>query len=215
MKPLCSLYETSLCSLYAPLQVGSSNAINVLLRPVPLEYRLLVQEAKTALEVLMQLLALASGLCFLCRFSLWLYLRTLHQHAYRAMVSAKAHLLETKTTRGGKGNRPKIARCHTADLLAGIRMGGRLHARGHNFRQLTGSLVIDQTDDCEGSSTHSSERCEYLPVMDSLHTSTRCDDYSSSCNDSSRREDSIPDATQRRTHSSRSDDLSNLDRVML
>ena len=50
----------------------------VMIRPLAQEYKLEVTRIHSFIELVAQLLAVASGFSFLCRFLLWFYLRTIH-----------------------------------------------------------------------------------------------------------------------------------------
>ena len=64
-------------------------ALSIRLRPLEQEYKLSVTLVRTLIELIAQLMALGSGLSFLCRLTLWLYLRTMHSSA--AKLGTRVH----------------------------------------------------------------------------------------------------------------------------
>jgi len=68
----------------------------------PQEYKLTTQLVRTLVELIASLMALGSGFSFVCRFSLWFYLKTMHPHASR--LGSRVHAEVTRgslAVRGG------------------------------------------------------------------------------------------------------------------
>ncbi|EOD09390.1 hypothetical protein EMIHUDRAFT_448337 [Emiliania huxleyi CCMP1516] len=82
-------------------------ALSIRLRPLEQEYKLSVTLVRTLIELIAQLMALGSGLSFLCRLTLWLYLRTMHSSA--AKLGTRVHASVVRRSQG-RDERPHVPR---------------------------------------------------------------------------------------------------------
>ena len=113
-------------------------ALSIRLRPLEQEYKLSVTLVRTLIELIAQLMALGSGLSFLCRLTLWLYLRTMHSSA--AKLGTRVHASVVRRSQG-RDERPHGTR-----------------SRGHGPRTGRRNARADQAVDYHRSPGFSPER---------------------------------------------------------